>query len=183
MSQGEIVYHVDRKGARRSGIYFLLLALGSLVFLLLFGIVGVAPELSAVSRAVASVAGAAGALGFGTLGLTFFRRLSSGEPYLVIGPDGLHDNASGLTSGAGWIAWSQIGDVRLSRYHNMDCVELVPRDRNDFMRRFGWLERFNRSRRLGYPAVAIRGPLLPVEPAVLVEEIRRYWRGAGDGDP
>lgn len=158
----------------------MLLALGCLLFLLVFGVLGVDSDLSIVSMALASVAGVLGFVGFATLGFIFFRRLNSKEPYLVIGPAGLYDNASGMSSGAGWIAWSEIADVRLSKYHNLHCVELLPKSRTHFMQRFSWLERLNRSSRLGYPAVAIRGPLLPVEPTVLVEQIRRYWRGAHD---
>lgn len=178
VSQREIVYEVDRRGARRSVIVHILLASGCLLFLLVVDLFGADSDLSVVSMALATVAGVVGVVGFGKLGLIFFRRLNSSEPYLVITPEGLYDNASGMSSGAGWIAWSEIADVRLSRYHNLDCVELVPKSRRQFMRRFSWLERFNRSSRLGYPAVAIRGPLLPVEPAVLVEQISSYWRGA-----
>jgi len=69
-------------------------------------------------------------------------------------------------------------DVRLSKYQGLPCVELVPKNRERFLQRFSWLERLNRSARFGYPAVALRGPLLPVEPALLAEQIRGYWRNA-----
>jgi hypothetical protein len=64
------------------------------------------------------------------------------------------------------------------------CVELVPADQDAFLRRFSWLGRMGRNPRLGYPVVAIRGPLLPVGTDILVEQMRALWlRNRKDPDP
>lgn len=178
MHPEEIVYYVNCRGAKSGGIFFLILSLAFLVFYLyVFLNVGGA-DLPSVSKALAHIAGIGGIVGFSTLGLMFLRRLYSKEPYLIVNARGIYDNASGSWSGAGWIEWSEIADVRLSNYHSLPCVELVLKNRERFLRRFNWLGRINRSARLGYPAVALRGPLLPVEPILLVEQIRDCWRNA-----
>jgi hypothetical protein len=177
----DITYYVNRKGARRAVVFYLGLSLAFLIFCLFIPAqIGEDVELSSVLEAIARIVGIAGTIGFSVLGLIFLRRLRSREPYLVISVDGVYDNASGMTSGAGQIDWSEIADIRLSSYQGLPCVELVPKNRERFLRRFGWMERINRSSRFGYPAVAIRGPLLPVEPDVLVEQMREYRQFALD---
>jgi hypothetical protein len=177
----EIAYYVNRKGARRAILFYLGLSLAFLLFhLFVSAHTGEDMGLSSASEAIASVIGIAGAIVSSVLGIIFLRRLCSREPYLVISVDGIYDNASGMNSGAGQIAWSEIAAIRLTRYHGLPCVELVPKDREQFLQRFSWMERLNRSSRLGYPAVAIRGPLLPVEPDVLVEQMREYRQCALD---
>ncbi|MDH3601252.1 MAG: hypothetical protein OEU26_16670 [Candidatus Tectomicrobia bacterium] len=177
LRQGDIEYYVNRAGARKAVIFYVVLAL-LFIFVLFF--VGADAELSLVSKALAFVAGVGGVVAFSYLGLVFRRRLNSKEPLLVLNVRGVFDNASGMSSGAGWIEWSEIADIRVSRYHNLPCVEVVLKNREMFLQRFGWMERVNRSSRLGYPAVAIRGPLLPVEPAMLAEQMRTYWQSACD---
>ncbi|MGB5472401.1 MAG: STM3941 family protein [Gammaproteobacteria bacterium] len=172
----EIVFYVNRRGTRRTVIFCLVLLL---TFLLSY--IYVSPnlgetDLPSATKVLVHIAGIGGIVLFGILGLMFLRRLYSRQPYLVISPRGVYDNASGSWSGAGWIDWSEIADVRLSKYQGLPCVELVPKNRERFLQRFNWLERLNRSARFGYPAVALRGPLLPVEPALLAEQIRGYWR-------
>ena len=181
MHKENIAYYANRKGAKRAVIFYLILSLAFLLFHLFVSLhIGEDSDLSFASKALARVIGIGGIIVFSTLGLLFLYRLYSKKPYLVISANGIYDNASGTYSGAGQIEWSDIADVRLSKYHNLPCVELVPKNRERFMQRFGWIERINRSARLGYPAVAIRGPLLPVEPALLAEQIRECWRSALD---
>lgn len=115
-----------------------------------------------------------GGVGFAVLGLLFVRRLFSNGPYLVINNNGIYDYASGIYSGAGFIDWSEIDDIKLSKYHNLPCVELVLKNRGQFLKRFSIFERINRSKFLGYPAIALRGPLLPVEPHIMIEQIMEY---------
>ncbi len=177
----DIAYYVNRKGAKRAVIFFLILSLAFLLFhLFVSPHIGEDSDLSFASKALARVIGIGGIIVFATLALLFLYRLYSKEPFLVISASGIYDNASGTCSGAGQIEWSEIADVRLAKYHNLPCVEIVLKNRERFLQRFGWVERINRSARLGYPAVAIRGPLLPVEPALLAEQIREYWRRALD---
>ena len=173
----EIVYNINRGSAKRAIIFYLIL---SLTCLLLYFYVSVniwGTNISQSSKALAYIAGI-GSGCFTILGLLFFRRLYSKDPYIVINKCGVYDNASGIWSGAGLIEWNEIADIQLSRYHNLPCVELVLKDRESFLQRFSLLERINRSSRLGYPAVALRGPLLPVEPTLLTEQIREYWQNA-----
>lgn len=178
MRPDELRYYVDKNSARRAVIFYLILSLAFLIFhLFIAPYVDGNEGLSPATRVLARFIGIAGILVFSTLGLLFLHRLYSKEPYLVISSHGVYDNASGIFSGAGQIEWSEIADVRLSKYHNLPCVELVPKNPERFLERFGWIERINRSSRLGYPAVAIRGPLLPVEPAILAGQMREYWRG------
>lgn len=173
----DIAYYVDRRAAGSAVVFCLILALAFLAFhLYLFPLIAEDPDLSVLFRSLARVTGIAGFAGSSALGVVFLCRLRSRKPYVLISTQGVYDNASGTCSGAGFIEWSAIADVRLSRYHNLPCVELVPKNRERFMQRFGWIERINRSSRLGYPAVAIRGRLLPVEPAVLAEQMRMYWQ-------
>ena len=174
----EIVYYVNRKGTRRAIIFYLLLLLTFLLFHLYVSPKLEGTDLPSATKVLVHIAGIGGIVLFSILVLMFLRRLYSKEPYLVISSRGVYDNASGSWSGAGWIDWSEIADVRLSKYQGLPCVELVPKNRERFLQRFSWLERLNRSARFGYPAVALRGPLLPVEPALLAEQIRGYWRNA-----
>jgi len=177
----DIEYYINRKGARKAIVFYLSLSLAFFIFTLFVPpLIGEDVGLSSALKAIARIAGIAGTIGFSVLGLLFLRRFRSKEPYLVISVDGIYDNASGMSSGAGQIEWSEIDDIRLSSYQGLPCVELVPKNRERFLRRFGWMERINRSSRLGYPAVALRGPLLPVEPDVLVEQMREYRRFALD---
>lgn len=176
----EIVYYVNSRGAKRAVIFYLILSLAFLLFHLYVTPTLGGTGLPSAYRALAHIAGIGGIVVFSTLGLIFLRRLFSKEPYIVVNAHGIYDNASGIWSGAGRIEWSEIADVRLSKYHNLPCVELVPKKRECFLQRFNWMERINRSSRLGYPAVALRGPLLPVEPALLAGQIREYWRNALD---
>jgi hypothetical protein len=174
----EIVYYVNRRGARKAVIFYLILLLTFFLFQLY-----VSPNLGGMvwpyaSKVIVHIAGIGGIVLFSILCLMFLRRLYSREPYLVVSARGVYDNASGSWSGVGWIDWSEIADVCLSKYQGLPCVELVPKNRERFLQRFNWLERTNRSARCGYPAVALRGPLLPVEPALLAEQIREYWRNA-----
>ncbi len=177
----ELVYEVDRRGALRAVAFHSGLALAMLLFLVL--LVPRLPGNGQSSPFVSFFAGAAGLLGvglFATLALRFLLRLASGEPLLVINARGLQDNASGVFSGAGWIDWAEVAEVRLSTYQGLRAVEIVPRDRQLFLSRLGRVERVARSARLGYPALALRGPLLPLDPAVLAEQIQAYWlRGTG----
>ena len=162
-------------------VFYLSLSLAFLLFhLLVPAHIGEDSGLTSASKAIARVIGIVGTIVFDVLGLLFLRRLCSKEPYLVISVDGVYDNASGMLSGAGQIDWSEIADIRLSRYHGLPCVELVPSNRERFLQRFSWMERINRSSRLGYPAVALRGPLLPVAPDLLAEQMREYRRRALD---
>jgi hypothetical protein len=182
MSAEEIVYYVDRRGALTAAVAALIVAASFLLFhLFVAPIVSQDPEVSLVQRVVSRGIGPAGFVVFAIVGIIYLRRLMSRQPYLVISKQGVFDNASGVWSGAGWIAWSEIAEIRLSRYHNLPSVELVPSDREQLMRRFGWVERLNRSRTLGYPAVAFRGPLLPAEPSVLVQQMETFWRRERDG--
>ena len=174
----EIVYYVNRKGTRRAIIFYLILLLTFLLFHLYVSPKLEGTDLPSATKVLVHIAGIGGIVLFSILVLMFLRRLYSKEPYLVISSRGVYDNASGSWSGAGWIDWSEIADVRLSKYQGLPCVELVPKNRERFLQRFSWLERLNRSARFGYPAVALRGPLLPVEPALLAEQIRGYWRNA-----
>lgn len=177
----DVAYYVNRKGARRAILSYLSLSLGFFLFAIFVpAYIGENGGLSSVLEVIARVTGIAGTIAFTVLALIFLRRLLSREPYLVIREDGVFDNASGMWSGAGQIGWREIADIRLSRYQGLPCVELVPENREQFLQRFGWMERINRSLRLGYPAVAIRGPLLPVEPDVLAEQMREYRRCALD---
>jgi len=177
----EITFRVNRRGAAKGAALHLTLALAFLLFRLFA--TPLAPNHPALPQsweALASFIGIVGFIFFTILGLRFFRMLVSSEPYLVINVRGVQDNASGMFSGAGWIAWEEIADVKLSKYHNLPCVELVPKDRGRFLQRFGWVERLGRSSRLGYPAVALRGPLLSIEPSELAERMRAYWRHASE---
>lgn len=176
-----ITYPVDRDGARKGVLFFLALAIGFLLFHVhLAPLLTEGADPSPVSRAIASGAGLVGFAFSSILVIAYLRRLLSDEPYLALDSRGVYDNASGTWSGAGWIEWSEIADIRVSTYHNLPCVEIVPKDRARFLKRFGWLGRLDRSERLGLPAVALRGPLLPVEPIVLADRMRAYWRSATD---
>lgn len=180
----EVTYNVDRRGATKGVAFHLTLAIVCLLFHLFASpLARDHPDLPDAWETLASYIGIAGFVLFAVLGLRFLRMLVSSEPYLVINTEGILDNASGMFSGAGWIKWEEVADIRLSKYHNLPCVELVLKDRERFLQRFGWAERLNRSYRLGYPTVALRGPLLPVEPAVLVEQIQGYWQRAPDTYP
>lgn len=172
----EIVYYVNRRGASRAVISCVILLLGFLIFHLYVSSSSGVMDLSSATRVIVHSAGIGGVVIFSILGLMYLRRLCSREPYLVVSARGVYDNASGSWNGAGWIDWTEIDDIRLSKYQGLPCVELVPKDRERFLQRFNWLERFNRSTRFGYPVVALRGPLLPVEPAQLAEQIREYRR-------
>lgn len=176
----EVAYHVNKRGAAKGVAFHLCLAVTFLLFhFFVSPRLQQRPDISGGWEAVASYIGMVGFVAFILLGLRFFRMMLSSEPYLVINAEGILDNASGMFSGAGWIPWDEIADIRLSKYHNLPCVELVPTDRERFLQRLGWAERISRSS-LGYPAVALRGPLLPVEPAVLAEQIQAYWQRAHD---
>ena len=174
----EIVYYVNRRGTMRAVIFYLILLLTFLLFHLYVSPNTGGMDLPSAAKLIVHITGIGGIVIFSILVLMFLRRLYSKEPYLVVSARGVYDNASGSWSGAGWIDWSEIADVRLSKYQGLPCVELVPKNRERFLQRFNWLERVNRSARFGYPAVALRGPLLPVEPALLAEQIREYWRNA-----
>lgn len=176
----EIVYYVNRKGTRRAIIFYLILLLTFLLFHLYVSPKLWGTDLPSATKVLVHIAGIGGIVLFSILVLMFLRRLYSKEPYIVVNTYGIYDNASGMWSGSGWIEWSEIADVRLSRYHNLPCVEIVPKKRKCFLQRFNWMERINRSSWLGYPAVALRGPLLPVEPTLLTAQIREYWQNALD---
>lgn len=185
-----LVYHPDAKGGRRSVAFHGtvatgFLAVGVAVWVLPASITGA----STGAQVGISVLALAGALIFGWVAVSFLQRLRSDSPLVVLEPDGLFDNGSAMFSGVGWIPWSDVEEIRLGSYQGLPCVEVVLHDRNSFLRRLSWLERPGRSARLGYPAVAFRGPLLPEEPERMVEEMRAYLssvleareRGPADG--
>ena len=173
LEPGEIIYKVNKRNARKAALLYFILSL--VCFLIFFYIYNNPANIGPIILNIA-FAGimATGGLGFAVLGLLFIRRLYSKQPYLLINENGIYDYASGIYTGAGFIDWNIIDDIKLSKYHNLPCVELVIKNREQFLREFSILERVNRSKFLGYPAVALRGPLLPIEPRILFKEIVEY---------
>jgi hypothetical protein len=177
MSDGQRIYHVNKKGAVRAIAFHFGLAAAILLICVFVSTGSQAMlDVSKTARVLLWIVAVGGPIVFSTLGFVFLFRLRSDRPLLVLGPDGILDNGSGVWFGVGLIAWSEISDIRLSRYQGLVCVEVVLRDREAFLSRLGPLDRLNRSARLGYPAVAFRGPLLPVPVEQLLEQMRQYWK-------
>ena len=127
-------------------------------------------------HALVSAVAACGTAAFGWIGVRLFLRSRSDRPLVVLDADGIWDYGSAVFSGVGRIPWREVQEVRVGRYQGLDCVEVVVRDRDDLLRGRSWLDRMGRSEWLGYPAVAFRGPLLPMAPARMVEEMRTFMR-------
>ena len=171
--QQEIVYKINKSNAKKAIVLYFILSL-SCIFLYFYSSHNLWESNSLVLMKVLAYIIGIGGVGFAVLGLLFIRRLFSNGPYLVINNNGIHDYASGIFSGAGFIDWNEIDDIKLSKYHNLPCVELVLKNREQFLKRFSIFERINRSKFLGYPAIAFRGPMLPVEPHIMIEQIMEY---------
>ena len=182
MAAEEIVYRIDRLGARRAALFHAGLALGVLtvaaVGLLITSGSAALPQ---VLRIVLLTAGVLGFVAFGWLSLLFLRRLVSEDPLLVLRRYGLYDNASEVFTGRGWIPWSDVEDVRVGSYQGLPSVEVV----------LGRSALARGSRRIGRTAgdpgervtLVLRGPLLPLAPNDLAEEIRQFWQRADHHDP
>ena len=168
-------YEVDVNGGQRAAAFHALLASGFLLvgaaaWWLPAQIVGT----SSGARWLVAVVSVAGAALFGSLAVRFGRRSRSGVPLITLQPDALVDHGSAVFSGVGRIPWSEIEDIRLGRYHSLPCVEIVLRDRETVLQELSWTERLGRSARLGYPALAFRGPLLPKPAEAMAEEMRAF---------
>lgn len=176
------MFDIDARGARNAAVLHGsisagILALGAVTWILPASAFD-DPE---GARVALSTLAFLGASLFAWIGGQFFLRLRSDAPLFGLHPRGIYDNGSAVFSGVGWIAWSEVADIRVGRYHNLACVEVVLVDRDAFLQRVPWIERPGRSAWLGYPAVAFRGPLLPGDPKQIVEQARAYARRRGVG--
>jgi hypothetical protein len=113
-------------------------------------------------------------VGFFGYALLFFlgRLMFFWRPALVVGSEGLYDDASAL--GAGWIRWEEIGGARLLSYGGQPYIALRLRDEAAFLSRQPqpkrWLIRLNRRRFTG-ATVNIPTRFLDADAEELLEEI------------
>lgn len=122
-----------------------------------------------------------GVVAFGVLSVAFLRRALSHDLYVIINSEGFYDNGSGLWSGAGWIRWKDVAEIRTSTYMGHPSIEIIPADREAFLQRFSWLVRLERTA-FGYPPVVLRPPLMPISRDELADQMRRYLQAAHDPD-
>ena len=181
MQPPPVAYRIDQRGARNAVAFHAMLSTGFLLLGILAWSVPYAIGAFDGARLAIAAMAAGGATLFFWIAFRFFERLRSDAPLFVLDSQGVYDNGSAVFSGVGWIGWGEIEDVRVGRYHRLPCVELVLKDRDRFLERVPWSGRVGRSARLGYPAVAFRGPLLPGDPQRLVEQIRLYARSVSTG--
>lgn len=118
-----------------------------------------------------------GAALFLTLSALFLRRAVSSQPYVVITSEGIRDNGSGTWSGAGWIDWDEVADIRVSTYNGHPSVELILQDEAAFMQRFTWIKRIDHMS-FGHSPIVFRPPFLSVPEDVLAKQMRSYWEEA-----
>ena len=198
----ELVYRVDRLGAWRATAFHA--ALATAVLTAAAVILWVTPSAIAAPqwlRMLALVVGLVGFVAFAGLAWRFARRVRSAEPLIVLRRYGMYENVSAVFTGVGWVAWADVADVRVAEHQGVPCVHVVLRPDAELVSRAAWARRgvgwgrrrgerrmtlLRRARggmdRADRGSLVLQGPLLPVEPDELAEEIRRRWRTAAEGE-
>ena len=132
--------------------------------------------------AVVAGIGVASIVFFGLCGAWFFVRLASPTPLLVIDDRGLVDSASAV--GVGFVAWSEIEELRQYRFGRQTFLGVVPRDHAAILQRQRlwkrWIMRLNR--RFGALPINVPASALPMPVSDLLEELQGRLASARQGN-
>jgi hypothetical protein len=102
------------------------------------------------------------------------RRLGQATPAMVIGRDGICDNATMF--GVGFIAWDEIDDFKEYRFRGQVYLAIVPKDLDQLVSKQGFWTRLGvrANIMIGAEPISIPQILLPVAVADLVT-VARQW--------
>jgi hypothetical protein len=128
----------------------------------------IGPAIPVAARAVGWIAVAT----FGTLTFWLVVRLARRRPLLVVSGDGITDRSSAV--GAGFIAWTEIEEVRLAGARPHRFLAVVPKDPRTFIAARPWRRRlvFRMNRLFGFPMVAVSAAWFPMRLEEVLAQLR-----------
>lgn len=147
------------------------IAVGALMFVAA-GVWFVARWANGTEGVMVAVLGLASISFFGLCGIYAFMRIVRRTPALVVDDRGITDNASAI--GVGFIAWSEIEEMREYRFMNQTFMGVVPRDLEALLdRQPRWKRLVIRvNQLLGTLPVNIPQVILPMPISDLLQDIR-----------
>jgi hypothetical protein len=127
-----------------------------------------------ISLAAILITSCVGVPFFGTCALYYFYRIIVHRPALVVGEQGIVDNATALA--VGFLRWDEIEKVTPYSYMGQAMLGIFPKDLSGVLARQGWLKRhlLSMNQGLGCAPINIPQAMLPITVHALANRIEQH---------